>query len=300
MAFCTSCGAPLEEGKVCSCQQAQASKISLGKSNEQVAAEPQQNVSQATAQASQPAKPAKPNIFTEGLKDILNFFKNVIKKPFDATTEFFDKANPVAAGVLWFVLMYVYVVENFLNTILGGFLMDNYSKNRMIFMSQNSRNFIRALYGKVFNDDMLRHVGLGNYVQAFFFPIMWMICMTIVVFGIGLLINLIFVKGNFKQALCKIGGICGVTSVGLIVIQIIAMIRNVIGMEGVNILFTAAQSIVALFVIVQAILCINKMVPDKNKTSLAVIISVAGLTVADYVLNLFFGYFAPYFMPLAF
>ena len=326
MPFCTSCGAKLEEGQTCVCQQPQSAKISLGKGqranaqpNVSQAEMPQQNVQQNVQQEMpqqnvqqnvqqempqqniQPAPQSnKPNIFKEGLNQILNYFKAVIKKPFDATEEFFNKANPVASGITWFVLLSVYVAANFLNTIIGAVLMDNYKAGRFYYMSMNSDNFLRALYNDGAAEQLLYHVGVANYLQAFFFPILWMTCMTVVVFGIGLLINLIFVKANFKQALCKIGAICGVTSIGLIVIQILAMIRNLIAVEGLNVLFTAAQSIVALFVVVQGLICINKIMPDKNKTALAVIISIAGLTISDCVLNLFFGFFAPYFIPLAF
>lgn len=310
MAFCTSCGAKLEPGQICACQQAQSAKISLNKGKEQPVQQTesqaeQQVTPQATQQetqqtAQQAGQPAKANIFKDGFKDILDFFKTVIKKPFDATEAFFDKANPVSSGILWLVLMSVYVVLNFVNTIVGAVLMDNYSSNRFFYMSKYSTNFLRALYNDGPAEDMLYHVGFGNFVQAFFFPILWMTCMTVVVFGLGLLINLIFVKSNFKQALCKIGALCGVTSAGLIVIQILAMIRTVIGMEVLNILFTAAQSIVALFVVVQGLICINKIMPSKNKTCLAVMIGIVGLTISDYVLNLFFGFFAPYFVTLAF
>ncbi len=314
MAFCTLCGAKLDEGKICACQQ--ASKISLNKVKEQPAqqtpvqpemsyqampqSEPQTAQQTEPQAAQQAAQPAKPNIFKAGFKDILDFFKTVIKKPFDATEAFFDKANPVSAGILWVVLMSVYVFENILNTIIGAVLIDTYGESRFFHMAKNSTNFLRAMFRSAANNDMLRDVGFGNYVQAFFFPILWITSMTVVVFGIGLLINLIFVKGNFKKALCKIGALCGVTSFGLIVIQVLAMIRNIIGVEGANILFTAAQSIVSLFVVVQGLICINKVMPTKNKTCLAVMISIAGLTVSNYLLNFFFGYFAPYFMTLAF
>lgn len=325
MAFCTSCGAKLEPGQICACQQAQSAKLSLNKGkgqpvmqtpvqpemSEQTTQQASQQATQQTAQQTtqqttqetttqQTPQPAKANIFKDGLKDILDFFKTVIKKPFDATETFFDKANPVSSGVLWLVLMSVYVVLNFLNTIVGAVLMDNYSSNRFFYMSKYSTNFLRAMYSDGPAEDMLYHVGFGNYIQAFFFPILWMTSMTVVVFGLGLLINLIFVKGNFKQALCKIGALCGVTSFGLIVIQILAMIRTVVGVEGVNLLFTAAQSIVALFVVIQGLICINKIMPSKDKTCFAVMIGIAGLTISDYVLNLFFGFFAPYFVTLAF
>ena len=317
MAFCTLCGAKLEEGQICACQQTQESKISLNKGkgqpvqqtsvqpemSEQTTQQASQQATQQTTQetaAQQAAQPAKPNIFKAGFKDILDFFKTVIRKPFDATEAFFDKANPVSAGILWVILMSVYVFENILNTIIGAVLMDSYGESRFFHMSKYSTNFLRAMFGSVADKDMLYHVGFGSYVQAFFFPILWITSMTVVVFGIGLLINLIFVKGNLKQALCKIGALCGVTSFGLIVIQVLAMMRNIIGVEGANILFTAAQSIVALFVVVQGLICINKVMPTKNKTCLAVMISIAGLTISNYLLNLFFGYFAPYFMTLAF
>ena len=313
MAFCTSCGAKLEPGQVCACQQTNSAKVVLNKGMEQsvhnTPVQPsQQTNTQQTAQqgntqqtnTQQTGQPAKPNIFKEGFMDVLGFFKTVIKRPFDATEIFFDKANPVSAGILWFVLMCVYVTLNFVNTIVGVVLMVNYSENRFFYMSKFGTNFLRALYNDGAAENMLYHVGFGNFIQAFFFPILWMTSMTVVVFGLGLLINLIFVKANFKQALCKIGALCGVTSAGLIVIQILAMMRIIIGMEGLNLLFTVAQSIVALFVLVQGLTCINKVMPSKNKTCLAVMIGIAGLTISNYVLNLLLGFFAPYFEILAF
>lgn len=310
MAFCTSCGAKLEPGQVCACQQANSAKIVLNKGAEQsvqstpVQPSQQANTQQANTQQANTqqtnTQQAKPNIFIEGFKDILGFLKTVIKKPFDATEIFFDKANPVSAGILWLVLMCVYVTLNFVNTIVGAVMVNNYSENRFFYMSKFGTNFLRALYNDGAAENMLYHVGFGNFIQAFFFPILWMTSMTVVVFGLGLLINLIFVKANFKQALCKIGALCGVTSAGLIVIQILAMIRIIIGMEGLNLLFTVAQSIVALFVLVQGLTCINKVMPSKNKTYLTVMIGIAGLTISNYVLNLLLGFFAPYFEILAF
>ena len=297
MAFCTFCGKKLEDGEVCTCQQ-------------QAAPQPAQSMPQGTPVQSMPQgapayeqtapQPKKPNVFGEGFKSIGEFFKGIFRKPFDATEEFFDKANIIASGFMWLVLMVVYVVESILNTAMAYVMIENGSEHRIAYMYQNCPNFVRAMFVGTFNDEAIFDIGFGSFVQAFFFPIFWMVTMTAVVFGLGFLINILFVKGNFKKSVSKIAALCGVTATGLVIVQVIAIFKNFIVVSGVNVFLTIIQSAVSLFVLIQGLVCIKKVIPDKNKAFLAMIISIAGLVLSSYLLELFFGYFEPYFITLVF
>lgn len=296
MAFCTFCGKKIEEGEVCSCQQHAQAAQNMPQGN------PAQQMPQGMPQQaySVPQQPAKPSAFGEGFKSIGEFFKNIFKNPWDATETFFDKANLVASGFMWLVLMIVYIMESLINTGMANVMVENGSEARTTYMMQNCPNLVRALYLGTSNTKNLYDIGFGSVVQAFFFPMLWMIFMTAVVVGLGLLINVIFVKGNFKNCINKIASVCGVTAAGLVAIQLVAIFKNLIVISGVNVFLTIIQGVITLFVIIQGLICIKKSIPDRNKAFLAMAIGIAGLVLSSYLLELFFGYFEPYFITLVF
>lgn len=303
MAFCTFCGKQLADGEVCSCQQAAPQ---AAPAQPVYTAAPQQTAPQAAQpvytapQQAAPAQPKGPSPFSKGFKTVGAFFKGVFKKPFDATEEFFDNANLVASGFFWLVLMIVYIFENIINTAMGYVLFENGSETRLLYMYDNSYSFLKGVIDNCYSTKAIYDVEFGSFVQAFFFPMLWMITVTAAVFGLGILINAIFVKGSFKKAIVKIGALCGVTAAGMTAIQIVAIMKNFIVVSGVNIFFTVIQSIIALFVVIQGLMCVKKLIKDKNKAFLAMMIMIAGVTIVSFLSELFFGYFAPYFIPLVF
>ncbi len=302
MAFCTFCGKQIADGEVCTCQQQAAPQQTAPQEAQPVyTAAPQQAAPAYTAAPQQAApQPKGPSPFGEGFKTVGGFFKSVFKKPFEATEEFFDKANLVASGFLWLVLMVVYIFENIINTAMGYVLFENGSETRLMYMYDNSRSFLRGVIGNCYSNKAIYDVSFGSFVQAFFFPMLWMITMTAVMFGLGILINVLFVKGNFKKAVVKIGALCGVTAAGMTAIQVVAILKNFIVVSGVNVIFTVVQYIIALFVIIQGLICVKKIFENKNKAFLAMMIMIAGLVLTSFFSELFYGYFAPYFIPLVF
>lgn len=302
MAFCTFCGKQLADGEVCSCQQAapQAAPAQPVYTAAPQQAAPVYTAAPQVAPQAAPAQPKGPSPFNEGFKTVGTFFKGVFKKPFEATEEFFDNANLVASGFFWLVLMVVYIFENIINTAMGFVLFENGSETRLMYMYGNSNSFVRGVIGQGFSTDNVYDVDFVSFVQAFFFPMLWFITMTAAVFGLGILVNAIFVKANFKKAMVKIGALCGVTSLGMTAIQIVAIMKNFIVVPGVNVFLVIVQSIIGLFVIIQGLMCVKKMIEDKKKAFLAMMIMIAGLTMISFLSELFYGYFAPYFLPLVF
>lgn len=289
MTFCTFCGRQLADGEVCNCQQnaAPQNNIPQGMPYGQPQPAPQGSPYGQPQPAPQTAK--KQSQGDNSIKLVISHITNTIKKPLTAAEEYYEKGTVASSGILVGLIAVVYVISQLL-----------YLVTRIIYRLAYFKKSVKgtgylALTGISYSDylklngitrwDILEDAGFRGYtfVQAVFFPIIYVVLMAAVVIGIYYLVSSVVLKE--KADIAKVMNLMGATSVPLLGALIFSVISRVFHVGFINsVLFPIIVTCCGFLTLLQGLLIINKELGDRKKLLLSLAIGVAGLMIANYVI----------------
>lgn len=283
MTFCTYCGRQLADGEVCTCQQggAQAAPQEAVPQSQPQAA-PQETVSQGQPQTApqgtayaQP-QPVKSNVNVGGgFKAILELFKKSIKTPFEAAEEFYRKSDLIASIIAIAMIAGLYMIATMLNFVA---LTSHYLR-----LAGWDSAYKLLGYTKW---DVLEAVDISliDLLQSAFFPIIWVGVMTGAIIGLSIFVNKVILKKgiNIKKTL----SLCGAVSAPLMAALLLKIISNFIFVDALsNMVFPIAIVCLGFLSLLQGLNIISKEIQNRNKLLIVLAIGVAGLIIANYLLN---------------
>lgn len=273
MTFCTYCGKQLADGEVCTCQQnaAESQAASQNAASPDTAyAQPQADV---YAQP-QPAPKSKADV-GGGFKAIVELFKKSIKTPFEASEEFYRKSDLTASIIMIAMVAGLYMIATMLNFVAV-------SSHYLRLLEWNSAYKLLGIT----KWDVLKEVGITgvDFVQSVFFPIIWVSVMTGAIVGLSILVNKVILKKsiNIKATLA----LCASVSAPLMAALAIKIISNFIYVDALsNMLFPIVTVCLGFLTLLEGLNIISKEVQNRNKMLIVLAIGVAGLIIANYLLN---------------
>lgn len=325
MGFCTFCGKQLADGEVCTCQQTAPQQNVYGAPQDNGVTQgtytaPQQGAYTApqgtytapqqggytapqggytTAQGNgmpqgetytAPQKQPKvkgDNLFTP----VINSVKETIKNPLDAADTYYKSATLKTAITSMATVTVLYVLVSVFN-LLG---------NVWHILALAKRSYGPFAYHYADKGDILRYAGIsgGTWVQAIFFPIIYVALMGAIMVGMSYLVNAVVIKKD-KVNLVNVARFGGAVSPAIGAALAVRLVKGFVHVSGINGTVLAALYFAALVVaLLQSLEIIRGMVLERNKYVLATIILVAGLVVGDYLIGtLFLGHFYPYFSSI--
>lgn len=255
MAFCTFCGKQLADGEVCTCQQQAAPQ-------QQAYAQPQVNPQQMYAQPQQAGQAPRPNVFKEAISHIVN----TVKKPLGAAEEFYEKGTIGGASIIIGMVAVLYVFATLLNLVA-------------IIVYSVAKSGLAAKWVLEFLE-----INGGTFVQAFFFPIIYMGVLAGAVIGLTYLVNAVILKR--KTDIKQIIVFCGAVSVPIIASLVLVVIDHFIHVSGINWTFSIVQKLLGFLTLLQGLLIIGKEITDRKKLLIALAIGAAGLILTNNLINL--------------
>lgn len=299
MGFCTACGKPLADGEVCTCQQTTAATPEQG-----VYSAAQTDVAQGTAQAETVAKKVKvkmPKVDGNGLfAPIIDNCKDTIENPLDAGNNYYKKATTKATITSLVTLAVLYVLTSVFN-LLGNAL-------HVLSIYKKSVKPALALYGIKYGDylkemgvkrsDLLRTSGItgGSWVQAIFFPIIYMVLMGAVIIGLVYVVNQFIVKKE-KVQIMNVAKFCASVSLPISVALVVRFLDGFVHVAWLNGTVLAGIYFAALLIaLLQAFEIVRELVQDKKQYVLSLCVMVFGIVLFNYLVGtLFLGHFFPWF-----
>ncbi len=289
MTFCTFCGRQLADGEVCNCQQnaAPQNNIPQGMPYGQPQPAPQGMPYGQPQPAPQTAK--KQSQGDNAIKLVISHITNTIKKPLTAAEEYYEKGTVASSGILVGLIAVVYVISQLLYLVTRIIYRLAYYKKSV------KSSGILALNGISYSDylklngitrwDILKDVGYRGYtfVQAVFFPIIYVVLMAAVVIGIYYLVSSVILKE--KADIAKAMNLMGATSVPLLGALVFTVINRVFHVGFLNsAFFPIAITCCGFLTLLQGLLIIGKEIKDRKKLLLTLALSVAILMIAHYVI----------------
>lgn len=296
MGFCTFCGKQLADGEVCTCQQTAPQQNVYGAPQDNGVTQgtytaPQQGTYTApqgtyTAPQKQP-KVKGDNLFTP----VINSVKETIKNPLDAAGTYYKSATLKTAITSMATVTVLYVLVSVFN-LLG---------NVWHILAIAKRSYGLVAYHYVDKGDILRYAGIsgGIWVQAIFFPIIYVALMGAIMVGMAYLVNAVVIKKD-KVNLVNVARFGGAVSPAIGAALAVRLVNGFVHVSGINgTVLTALYFATLVVALLQSLEIIRGMVSERNKYVLATIILVAGLVIGDYFIGtLFLGHFYPYFSSI--
>lgn len=323
MGFCTICGKPLADGEVCTCQQTASQGVynvapQQDTNVQGTYAAPQQDVNvqgtytapqqDAGVQGGYTAPQQDANVqgsYAAGTQDnsgaapkkdkvkmpksdgkcpfapIIENAKDMIENPLDAGSNYYKKATMKATITSLATLAVLYVLTSLFN-LLGSALHVFSVYRAAIRLHIMSRG------------EALRYSGItgGTWVQAIFFPIIYMALMGAALIGLVFLVNKLIVKKE-KIEILNIAKFCASVSLPIGISLVARFLNGFVHVAWLNgTVFAALYFAGLLLALLQAFELIREFVPDKKKYVLVLGILVIGIIVADYLIgDLFLGHF---------
>ena len=280
MAFCTVCGKEIAEGQICDCQKAAAPQ------GEFTYAAPQ-----APAQAPK-AESATGNIF----KDIWGHVVNTVKRPFEAAEEWFENSSIASSSIVLGIITFLYMMTGLLNVV--GSRIELKSECKKEFLSAGGFFVGRfSSYWKEIKSEVYGYAGLNGaaFVKGIFFPLIYMVVLTGVCIGLAYAINAIFIKG--KVEIKKVLSFASAVSVPVAAACALKMILSVVNIGLSENFIGIIITLLGFVTLLQGLSLISKIITDKKKCFLALLMGVAVFALAGVTLSSTLGKFA-YFVTL--
>lgn len=272
MTFCTYCGKQLQDGEICTCQQnaAAGQPDTQNASVQEEAPQPQ-----ADTYAQPQTEPKNKADVGGGFKAVLELFKKTFKTPFEAAEDFYRKSDLVASIIAIAMVAGLYMIATMLNFVAV-------SSHYLRVAGWNSSYKLLG-YSKW---DILKMVDISgvDLVQSVFFPIIWVAVMTGAIIGLSILVNKVILKKsiNIKGTLA----LCASVSVPLMAALAIKIISNFIFVDAFsNMVFPIITVCLGFLTLLQGLNIISKEIQNRNKLLIVLAIGVAGLIIANYLLN---------------
>ena len=282
MAFCTICGKELAEGQVCDCQQAAAPQENV------TYAAPQGGFTYAAPQApAQPSQVAVGNIF----KDIWGHVVNTVKRPFEAAEEWFENSSIAKSSIVLGIITFLYMMTGLLNVVGKRIALKSVWKKEFIseggFLVDRFGSYWKEIKAKVYEN-----AGLDGaaFVKGIFFPLIYMVVLTGVCIGLAYAINAIFIKG--KVEIKKVLSFASAVSVPVAAACALKMILSVVNIGLSEQFIGIIITLLGFVTLLQGLSLISKIITDKKKCFLALLMGVAVFALAGVTLSSTLGKFA--------
>ena len=228
----------------------------------------------ATANAA--ASDASSSKVGEAFKNFGTFFANSFKKPITAAEEHFENASVADSVVALAIVAVAYTAVSFFTAIVS-----------------------------VIHDAIVSYwvsYGAARIVGGLFLPIFYCALMAGACLGLYCAINAILIKKprDFKKLLAY-GSSC---SVGLLLCTAAYLLQRFVGALGgrsynvLRLIGWIALAVMGFFTLLIGFVNLKKVIEDERKYVLAMLLGMAGLTVANYVISWIFGLMDPYFFSI--
>lgn len=293
MAFCTYCGKKLEDGEVCSCRAtAQAPAAEPAKVENPYAAptptpapqpayapveQPVQNQQSAgnAGSATSANQTASGNVFAP----IIDLVKGIVKNPFKASEEFYEKASIVTSGIMVGALALVYMLSVVLPMLRA---MIAYNINLASTGLTAGEIFKKLVDSYAYNP--------FSVISGVLYPILYVALMGGVVIGTAFLVNAVILKG--KVELRKVFALCGATILPIAACSVLRILIRAIYLipapvNGLSVPFHIISAACGLLTLLLGLNILNKEIADRKKLVLTLMITVATLTLGSWLICMF-------------
>lgn len=323
MGFCTICGKPLADGEVCTCQQTASQGVYNAVPQQDTNVQgtytaPQQDVNVQGAYtggtqdnlgaAPKKAKTKMPK--SDGkcpFAPIIENAKDTIDNPLDAGNNYYKKATMKTVITSLVTMASLYVLTSLFN-LLGSVW------HTLAIYKRSVKPYL-ALAGIKYGD-YLKSIGMsrgkilrlsgitgGTWVQAIFFPIVYMILVGVALVGIAFLVNKLILKKE-KFEILNVAKFAAALSLPISVSLVARFLIGFVHVAWINGTVLAVLYFAGLLLaLLQAFEIIREHIQDKKKYVIVIGILVLGMMVADYLVgDLFLRHFYPSFrsIPLVF
>lgn len=297
MGFCTFCGKQLADGEICNCEQSAQARAQQAQNNN---GQPQGSPYAQQAQGNPYGQPqpqyqqnsAKVDV-EGGVKEAVEFVKSYVKDPVNSAEEFYKKKSLPASAVLVAVSLVSYILATLLNLVTIIIYKLSYARRTMRAFVAYSMSF-----GEILDElemtrwDILHDSGYGygeihgwNFIQAVFFPVIYVVLMVAAAVGISLLIQKVILKE--KADINKAAAFAGTASVPVIGMLAISIISHVIHVAAFNgLIFPILIKCLGVLAIVQGAICLKHEIKDNKKLVIAIAMYVAAFMIVNYLVGL--------------
>lgn len=305
MGFCTFCGKQLADGEVCNCEQSRQAQAQQAAQTQQAQGynygQPQGSPYAQQAQGApygqpgQQAQKSKAAADIEGgVKDAVNYAKEYVKDPFKSTEEFYKKKSLSASAVLVAVSAVACVLATLLNLI--SMIIYKIAYARSLYRATGAHllvSFNKALKAAGMTKWDILHEADGvypalhgwNFIQAIFFPLIYIVLMTAAAIGISLLIQNVIMKE--KTDLNKAAALAGSVSLPVIGMLVISIVSHFIHVAALNdLIFPILIKCLGVLAIIQGSICLGHEIKDNKKLVISIAMFVAAFMIVNYLVNL--------------
>ena len=199
------------------------------------------------------------------MRGLGDFVKKTFTNPIEAAEEYFEKGTVATTAILWGTLLILSVIVSLLAKVWYV------------------RDYIDYVSGSVF-------------VKAIFFPIIYMVVMTLATVITAFVVDIVL-KREFR--LDKLISLCGAVMVPLIVGMLATWLRVYMPVSGLSLVFSMIITLSNFVALIQGLACLNKMIPDRKKLLLGIVISIVMLMLFRFLICLPLGSYTG-FVPLTF